>query len=87
MFRKLHDGYDMKAHTRADSNQAALLTDDFIDRFAIAGPPEHCLARLEELRSLGLDKIVISGPTAGVDRNEARAAMALVDDALVRQFG
>ena len=87
VFQQLHDGYDMNAHTRADSNQATLLTDDFINRFAIAGPPELCIARLEELQSLGLDKIVISGPTAGVDRFDARTAMSLVDDAVVPQFG
>ncbi len=86
VFQQLHDGYDMKAHTRADSNQATLLTDDFIDRFAIAGPPEHVVERLQALQLLGLDKIVISGPTAGVDRSEARTAMTLVDEAVLPHF-
>jgi 5,10-methylenetetrahydromethanopterin reductase len=36
---RLHDGYDMRAHTRADSAQATLMDDDFVDRYAIAGPP------------------------------------------------
>ncbi|MBX3707552.1 MAG: LLM class flavin-dependent oxidoreductase [Pseudomonadales bacterium] len=80
---RLHDGYDMRAHTRADSSQAALLDDAFVDRFAIAGPPAHCLARLRELRALGLDRIVISGPTAGADPAAAREAMALLDQAVI----
>lgn len=80
---KLHDGYDMRAHTRADSAQAALLDDDFVDRFAIAGPPDYCIARLTELRDLGIDKIIVSGPTAGTDRDAAREATALLDEAVI----
>lgn len=82
----LHDGYDMKAHTRADSSQAALLDDDFVDRFAIAGPPDYCLERLSRLAAIGIDKVAISGPTAGTDPVEARRAMALLDEAVVPQL-
>ncbi len=83
VLERLHDGYDMRAHTRGDSVQATLMNDDFVDAFAIAGPPDHCLARLEELASLGIDKVIVSGPTAGTDRDAARAAMALLDEAVV----
>jgi 5,10-methylenetetrahydromethanopterin reductase len=86
VFNQLHDGYDMKAHTRADSRQAALLDDAFVDRHAIAGPPDYCIERLEALRSLGIDKVAISGPTAGTDRNEARKALMLLDEAVVPHF-
>lgn len=82
----LHDGYDMKAHTRGDSVQATLLNDDFVDRYAIAGPPEYCIERLQELAALGIDKVIISGPTAGTDRKEAQKAMALLDETVVRAF-
>jgi 5,10-methylenetetrahydromethanopterin reductase len=61
----LHDAYDMREHTRGDSPQAEVLTDEFIDRFAIAGPPEHCISRIRELQDLGLDKLIISGPVSG----------------------
>ncbi len=80
---KLHDGYDMRAHTRADSVQATLMNDAFVDAFAIAGPPDHCLERLAELKALGVDKVIVSGPTAGTDRDAARQAMALLDEAVV----
>jgi 5,10-methylenetetrahydromethanopterin reductase len=62
----LRNNYDMKAHTRADSRQAGTLTDDFVDRFAIVGPPERCVERLKALAKLGLDKVAISGGTRGV---------------------
>ena len=83
---KLHDGYDMKAHTRADSAQAGLMEDAFVDKYAIAGPPEQCLERLGELRDLGLDKVVVSGPSAGADREASVAAMGLLDEAVVPGF-
>lgn len=57
----LHDSYDMRAHTRGDSRQATKLTDEFIDRFAVVGTPQQCIARLRELASLGLDKFILSG--------------------------
>jgi 5,10-methylenetetrahydromethanopterin reductase len=86
VLESLHDGYNMRAHTRADSEQAELMSDAFIDRFAIAGPPEHCVARLNALKSLGLDKVVISGPTAGADPSEARRAMKLLDEEVLPVF-
>ncbi len=61
----LHDAYDMRKHTRGDSPQAGMLTDEFIDRFAVAGSPEHCISRLQELQDLGLEKLIISGPISG----------------------
>lgn len=76
---RLHDRYDMRSHTRTDSDQAAVLTDGFVDRFAIAGPPQQCLERLDELSSLGLDKAVLIGPTAGADRQAAAESAALLE--------
>jgi 5,10-methylenetetrahydromethanopterin reductase len=83
VLEQLHDGYDMRRHTRADSVQATLMNDEFVDAFAIAGPPDYCLERLAELEALGIDKVIVSGPTAGTDREAAREAMALLDEAVV----
>jgi 5,10-methylenetetrahydromethanopterin reductase len=74
----LRDGYDMKRHTRADSPQAALLPDDFVDRYAVVGSGAECRERLAGLAALGLDKLVLVGPTAGVDRAAAREASRLL---------
>jgi 5,10-methylenetetrahydromethanopterin reductase len=74
----LRRGYDMKHHTRADSPQAALLPPEFVDRYAVVGDPETCRNRLDELFSLGLDKLVLIGPTAGADRDAARDAEQLL---------
>ena len=86
IFEALHHRYDMKAHTRADSGQAGVMSDEFIDAFAIAGPPDYCIERLRALAAMGIDKVVISGPTAGTDKVEAARALALLDDAVVPVF-
>lgn len=74
-YAAVHDAYDMTRHTQVGSPQAATLTPEFIDRFAIVGTPNSCAHRLDELVALGLDKLVVTGPTLGADPAEARAAM------------
>lgn len=79
----LHDRYDMKHHTESGSPQTRSLTPEFIDRYAIVGPPRQCESRLRELAALGVARIVVIGPSAGSDRDEAvRAERGLVEDLL-----
>ncbi len=68
----LHDAYDMRSHTRADSDQAAVMPDEFVDSYAIVGPPDRCVERIDELGALGLDKLVVVGATLGADRTTAQ---------------
>jgi 5,10-methylenetetrahydromethanopterin reductase len=78
VFEALRSNYDMRAHTRGDSRQAGTLTDDFVDRFAIVGPPERCIDRLRSLEALGLDKVAISGGMRGADADDAAVGRQLV---------
>ena len=55
----------------------------FIDRFAIVGPPERCVERLRELRSLGFDKVAISGAMRGVSEEDAAISRKLVAEAMI----
>ena len=71
---RVHGAYDMKSHTRVGAPQAEALTPEFIDRYAVVGPPDHCIARLNELAALGISRVTIIGPTAGADRDAARVA-------------
>ena len=71
----VHDAYDMTRHTQVGSPQAGTLSAEFIDRFGIVGTPETCVRRLRELLDLGLDKLIVTGPTLGADPGEARAAL------------
>lgn len=73
---KLIETYDMTMHTRADSRQAEVLSPAFIDRFGIVGPVGACADRLHELLAMGLDKLIVVGPSLGADRDKAQRAMA-----------
>ena len=77
VLERVHRAYDMERHTRGGSPQAAELTDGFIDRFGVAGPPDHCIRRLGELAALGIDRFVVVGPSFDADRRQARSAAAL----------
>lgn len=58
--KAMHGVYDMRKHTRGDSRQARMLSPEFIDRFAVVGPPDRCIARLRALAGLGLDKLFLA---------------------------
>ncbi|MGE0226817.1 MAG: LLM class flavin-dependent oxidoreductase [Acetobacteraceae bacterium] len=75
----LRNAYDMKAHTRGDSQQAGVLTEAFIDRFAVAGTPEQCIARLRRLEALGLDKVAMSGGMRGASAEDAAMSKSLLE--------
>jgi len=70
----VHGAYDMNVHTQTGSPQASALTPEFIDRFAIVGTADTCRTRLAELVALGLDKLIVTGPSIGADRQQARVA-------------
>lgn len=81
----LHSTYDMRKHTRGDSRQAQELTPEFIDRFAIVGPPDRCIDRLQAIERLGIDKVALSGPgVAG--RGEASVSVELMQQEVLPAF-
>jgi 5,10-methylenetetrahydromethanopterin reductase len=86
VFQDVHDAYDMMKHSRAGSAQAAVIPQAFAERFAVLGPAEYCVVRLRELIALGLDRLVIVGPSMGANAEEAvkaeRAFAELVMPAL-----
>jgi 5,10-methylenetetrahydromethanopterin reductase len=83
VFEQLRHGYEMDRHTWQDSFQARVVTDEFIDWFAITGSADRCRLRLEELIGLGLDHVyVIGGATTqsplDVLEGEARFAKEVI---------
>ncbi len=52
-------GYDYSEHGKAGNTHTDFVPDEVIDRFCILGPPENHIARLEELRALGVDQFAI----------------------------
>lgn len=74
VLERVHDAYDMTRHTQAGTAQAAELTDDFVDGYAVVGPPERCTERLLELFEVGLDRILLIAGSSGADADVVRAA-------------
>lgn len=61
VFEAVHDAYDMNRHARDDGAQTSVLTDDFLDSFAILGPVDHCVDRLGALVEIGVEAFNVSG--------------------------
>ena len=86
VLKDLHENYDMKAHTRGDSRQGTVLTEDFIDRFAIVGPPSLVIDRLHRLAALGLDKLAITSTRLGVSETDAAVAKRTMEQGVLPAF-
>lgn len=61
-YRSIESGYDRLRHGRGDAAHAKALSVDFIERFAIIGPPETCIERLQKLVDAGIERFFIIGP-------------------------
>jgi 5,10-methylenetetrahydromethanopterin reductase len=61
--------YDMNKHGGSGA-QVDVLTDDFIDEFAIVGPPSRCIERILELIELGLDHLMLAPPQGDADEDD-----------------
>ena len=56
---KNRQGYDYNQHGSSSSEHVDFVPDEVIDRFCILGPVEEHLARLDELKALGVDQFAI----------------------------
>jgi 5,10-methylenetetrahydromethanopterin reductase len=73
--RYLRERYDMREHTRSDAAHAAGLSDEFVDWFGIAGPPDQALPRFRQLAELGLHFITVIPGSTGMPREIAIASV------------
>ncbi len=56
---KERHGYDYSHHGRAGNPDTAFVPDEIVDRFCLIGPPSAHLAKLEQLRQLGVDQFAV----------------------------
>ena len=75
--------YDSNQHLSNDAPQTGALDADFVDRFAIVGPPDACAARVRELAALGIERFVITGASFRANRDDARSADRLLTEELL----
>ena len=65
----------MKHHGEPDSSQTSVMTPEFIDRFGIVGSAAQSANRLNELASLGLERLYVFTPNQGTrERYPAESA-------------
>jgi 5,10-methylenetetrahydromethanopterin reductase len=64
--KKFMDAFDISKpiEERVDPN---LVTDHLLQRFTIAGTPEECSARVKQLESAGVERILLTPPNADYD--------------------
>jgi len=72
--------YDSNHHLDNTADHTGALRPEFVDRFAIVGPPAVVVDRINELRALGVERFVITGPSFRSDRDHARTAGALLTE-------
>jgi probable F420-dependent oxidoreductase len=53
------ESYDYNEHGRAGNEHTAFVPDDIVDRFCLIGPPATQIARLQELKALGVDQFAL----------------------------
>ncbi len=74
----LHEEYNMR-----DRTESVVPPAEFVDKFAVVGPPERCIRRIQEIVDLGIDRIVVMGPTVdATDDEETRCAELLTREVL-----
>ena len=69
--RYLREHYDMRNHTRTGVPHTAGIGDEFVDWFAIAGPPDVARERFGRLAALGLDFCHVIPGSTGMPREVA----------------
>ena len=56
---KERQGYDYSHHGRAGNPDTVFVPDEIVDRFCLIGSPQAQIAKLERLRSLGVDQFAV----------------------------
>ncbi|GGV36190.1 LLM class F420-dependent oxidoreductase [Streptomyces longisporoflavus] len=56
---KAREGYDYSHHGRADNPDTAFVPDDIVDRFCVIGTAEQHIAKMKELKRLGVDQFAL----------------------------
>lgn len=75
---KIPTSYNVSEHSMIGS-----LPVEFMDRYAIVGPPEECIRRLQQVVDLGIDRIAVFGPTVDEKEGEKkRSADLMVQEVL-----
>jgi len=75
--------YDSNEHLSNAAAHTAALKPEFVDRFAVVGPPDICTQRLRGLADLGIERFVITGASFRADGEHRRRSEELLTTELL----
>lgn len=52
-------GYDYNTHGKADNDHVDFVPDEIVDRFCLLGTPDQHVAKLEQLKAIGVDQFAL----------------------------
>ena len=79
---KIPTAYNVSKHAMRGTLPA-----EFVDRYAIVGPPEECIRRLRQIIDLGIDRILVFGPTVDEVEGDRKVAADLMVKKVLPAFG
>ncbi len=71
VFDAIGRSYDMDRHG-GQGSQVAALTEEFVDSYAIVGPPGRCVERIVEVAGLGVDHLQLAPPLGDAPAEDRR---------------
>lgn len=77
-FEASRASYDMVRHGETGTSHAAAVSQDLIDRYGIAGPPDYCVERLRQVAELGLDRLMFHSRVRGASPAEQEITTKLL---------
>jgi 5,10-methylenetetrahydromethanopterin reductase len=83
---KLAAGYDESRHGQGAAPHARALADEFIDRFAVVGPAARVVEQLQEIASLGIERLIVVAGSLDADPEAVAAANAAFADQVLPQL-
>lgn len=79
---RIRAGYDYAWHSNARAPHAALVPDDLVADFAVAGDSGTCAGRLRALSKLGIASVALALPDAAVDDDRGAMLAHLAESVL-----
>jgi 5,10-methylenetetrahydromethanopterin reductase len=79
VYEAIGDTYDMNQHGGL-GDQVDALTDEFVDTYAIVGPPSRCAERILELSELGIDAVMLAPPQGDASDDDIRDGYRMLVD-------
>ncbi len=82
VLERLAASYDMNEHGASEAKHRTALTPEHIDTFAIVGSPSRCVERLQQLESIGIDRVAILAALADDCADLRRSQRYLIEEVL-----